>query len=49
MFSPEMTQKAYLGIWDKSAKTSARICVAVFYVFLRTCEVIDWWFPVNEG
>jgi hypothetical protein len=44
-----MTQKTYLAIWDKSAKTSTRICLTVFYVFLRTCDVIDWWFPVNAA
>jgi hypothetical protein len=44
-----MSQKAYLAIWDKSAKTSTRIAVAMLYVVARACEIIDWWFPVNEG
>jgi len=48
MFPSDLTQKAYLAIWDKSVKTSTRVSVAMFYVYLRTCEIIDYWFPVNE-
>ena len=32
---------------DPDSKTSTRVMSFLYYVTIRACEVIDWWFPVK--
>lgn len=47
MFTPEMKKAAAVVIRDKNTKTSYRILSAMYYMVIRACEVIDWWFPTE--
>lgn len=33
---------------DKSAKMSARVSYFAVYIYMRSCEIIDYWFPVPK-
>jgi len=32
---------------DTDSKTSTRVLSFLYYMAIRTCEIIDWWFPVK--
>jgi hypothetical protein len=32
---------------DTNSKTSMRVMSFLYYMVIRTCEVIDWWFPTE--
>lgn len=37
---------AWKVVRDKSVKMSTRITYFAVYAYLRSCEIIDYWFPV---
>jgi len=47
MFTPEMKKAAATVVRDKDTKTSYRILSAMYYMVIRACEIIDWWFPTE--
>lgn len=47
MFSPEMKRATATVVWDKDSKTSYRIMSFFYYLAIRACEIIDWWFPTE--
>jgi len=32
---------------DSETKTSTRVMYFLYYMAIRTCEIIDWWFPTE--
>jgi len=32
---------------DTDSKTSTRIMSLMYYMAIRSCEIIDWWFPTE--
>jgi len=32
---------------DSGTKTSTRVMYFLYYLTIRACEIIDWWFPVK--
>ena len=32
---------------DTDSKTSYRVMSALYYMTIRACEIIDWWFPTE--
>jgi len=32
---------------DKESKTSYRVMSLMYYLVIRACEIIDWWFPTE--
>jgi hypothetical protein len=47
MFTPEMKLATAAVVKDPDSKTSTRVMSFLYYVTIRACEVIDWWFPVK--
>jgi hypothetical protein len=47
MFTPEMKKASVAVLKDSDTKTSTRILSALYYMVIRACEIIDWWFPVK--
>lgn len=47
MFTPEMKRAAAVLARDKDSKMSHRIMSYLYYLVIRTCEIIDWWFPTE--
>jgi hypothetical protein len=47
MFTPEMKVLTTAVMNDKNTKTSRRVMSALYYVTIRACEIIDWWFPTE--
>jgi hypothetical protein len=47
MFTPEMKRATAAVVKDSDTKMSARVMSFLYYVTIRACEVIDWWFPVK--
>jgi hypothetical protein len=47
MFTPEMKRAAAALARDKDSKTSHRIMSYMYYLVIRACEIIDWWFPTE--
>lgn len=48
MLNPEGRDLAWKAWCDKRGKTSHRVLSLGLYAFIRACEIIDYWFPVNE-
>ena len=46
-FSEKTKRLMYLCMIDKKSKMSERVMSAVFYMVIRSCDIIDWWFPVK--
>ena len=47
MFTPEMKKAVSSVVKDPDSKTSTRVISFLYYLTIRACEVIDWWFPVK--
>ena len=47
MFSPEMKRATAAVVKDTDSKMSYRVMSFFYYLVIRTCEVIDWWFPTE--
>jgi hypothetical protein len=47
MFSPEMKRATAAVVKDTESKMSYRIMSFFYYLAIRACDVIDWWFPVK--
>ena len=47
MFTPEMKRAVSAVVKDKESKTSYRIMSLMYYLVIRACEVVDWWFPTE--
>ena len=47
MFAPEMKKASAAVVRDSDTKTSTRVLSALYYMAIRACEIIDWWFPVK--
>jgi hypothetical protein len=47
MFTPEMKNTVTTVAKDTNSKTSMRVMSFLYYMVIRTCEVIDWWFPTE--
>jgi hypothetical protein len=47
MFTPEMKKAAATLVRDTDSKTSTRVMSFLYYLAIRACEIIDWWFPVK--
>jgi hypothetical protein len=47
MFAPEMKKATAAMVKDQNTKTSTRVLSALYYMAIRACEIIDWWFPVK--
>ena len=47
MFTPEMKRAIAAVVKDTDSKMSYRVMSFFYYLVIRTCEVIDWWFPTE--
>jgi hypothetical protein len=47
MFTPEMKRASATMVRDSETKTSTRVMYFLYYMAIRTCEIIDWWFPTE--
>jgi hypothetical protein len=47
MFTPEMKKAAATLVRDTDSKTSTRVLSFLYYLTIRACEIIDWWFPTE--
>jgi hypothetical protein len=47
MFTPEMKKTVSTMVKDTNSKTSMRVMSFLYYMAIRACEVIDWWFPTE--
>lgn len=47
MFTPEMKKAASVVVKDTDSKMSTRVISFLYYLSIRACEVIDWWFPLK--
>ena len=47
MFAPEMKKATAAVVRDSDTKMSTRVLSALYYMVIRACEIIDWWFPVK--
>ena len=47
MFTPEMKRATAAVVRDKDSKMSYRIMSFFYYLAIRACEIIDWWFPTE--
>ena len=47
MFTPEMKKAAATLVRDTDSKTSTRVMSFLYYLTIRACEIIDWWFPTE--
>jgi hypothetical protein len=47
MFTPEMKKATKAVVKDTDSKMSYRIMSLLYYLTIRTCEIIDWWFPTE--
>jgi len=47
MFTPEMKKAASAVVTDAETKMSTRVLTFLYYLTIRACEIIDWWFPVK--
>ena len=34
-------------VGDSDTKMSRRVLSALYYMVIRACEIIDWWFPTE--
>jgi hypothetical protein len=47
MFTPEMKRATAAVVKDTDSKMSYRVMSALYYMTIRVCEIIDWWFPTE--
>ena len=47
MFTPEMKRATATVVKDTDSKMSTRVLSAFYYLAIRACEIIDWWFPTE--
>lgn len=47
MFTPEMKRATAAVVRDKDTKMSYRVMSFFYYLAIRACEIIDWWFPTE--
>ena len=47
MFTPEMKRATMTVVKDTESKMSYRIMSFFYYLAIRACDVIDWWFPTE--
>lgn len=48
MFTPEMKRASKTMVNDKNTKMSTRVLYFIYYMTIRACEIIDWWFPTEQ-
>jgi hypothetical protein len=48
LLPPGIKEMSHDVMRNKEYKTSDRLIAIVVYLFLRTCEVIDYWFPIKK-
>lgn len=49
LFPPDTKNFAWKAWQDAQEKTSTRLVCLVIYGFFRTCEFVDWLFPVKTN
>jgi len=42
-----MKKAANAVVKDTDSKTSTRVLSFLYYMAIRACEIIDWWFPTE--
>jgi hypothetical protein len=42
-----MKRASSIMVKDSDTKMSMRVIYFMYYMTIRACEVIDWWFPVK--
>jgi len=42
-----MKKAAATVVRDSDTKMSTRVLSALYYLTIRACDIIDWWFPVK--
>ena len=47
MFTPEMKRATAAVVKDTDSKMSYRVMSFFYYLAIRACEIIDWWFPTE--
>jgi len=47
MFTPEMKRATMTVVNDTESKMSYRVMSFFYYLAIRACDVIDWWFPTE--
>jgi hypothetical protein len=47
MFTPEMKRATMTVVKDTENKMSYRVMSFFYYLAIRACDVIDWWFPTE--
>lgn len=47
MFTPEVKKATATMVRDSETKMSSRVMYLMYYMTIRACEIIDWWFPVK--
>ena len=47
MFTPEMKRATMTVVKDTESKMSYRLMSFFYYLAIRACDVIDWWFPTE--
>jgi hypothetical protein len=47
MFTPEMKRATMTVVKDTESKMSYRVMSFFYYLAIRACDVIDWWFPTE--
>lgn len=47
MFTPEMKKASMAVVRNSSTKMSSRVMSFLYYMVIRACEIIDWWFPTE--
>jgi len=45
---PGIKESSYDLMRNKEYKTSDRIIARFVYLFLRFCEIVDYWFPIKK-
>lgn len=45
---PGIKEASYDLMRNKEYKTSDRIIARIVYLFLRACDIIDYWFPIKK-
>lgn len=47
-FPPEMKDTSWQVVRSSDIKTSLRIQCLALYMYMRFCEIVDYWFPVKH-
>ena len=47
-FPPEMKDISWRVVRSRNVKTSLRIQSLALYLYMRFCDIVDYWFPVKH-